>query len=530
MYVLQLLVCNILDHNPQKINRLLVCYTQCVMDDHTIKQLTDIGIALSQAEDREALLKLILDVAVDLTGAEGGTLYLLKEDLLEFHLMRNDVLGRRVEDVPSDLKGVPLYAENGTPNADAVIAMALCERHAIHVEDVATETRYDLHAVSEFDQAFDYKTTSLLAVPMLNHEADIIGGFQLVNASTVRGEHVPFSNHAIHIAESLASQAAIILTQKMLLDSYKDLFDSFIRLIAVAIDEKSPYTSRHCQRVPVITLIIAEAINQQSSGIFADIYFNADQLNELKVAAWMHDCGKLTTPEYVVDKATKLETIFDRIHLLEVRYHALCLDAKIRYLEIDNPTQADRTAYQHTMKTLAEELDFLKRMNQGGEFLSHDDHQRLNQIAKQYHWTDCDGRQHAWLTEDELTNLSIERGTLNAGERQIINNHAAVSLRMLQELPFPKDMKNVPDIAGNHHEAVNGQGYPRGLSGDALSVQARILAIADVFEALTAADRPYKKAKPIDEVRTIMTKMVESGHLDPGIVTLFFDQKLYRNI
>jgi HD-GYP domain-containing protein (c-di-GMP phosphodiesterase class II) len=498
------------------------------MDDQTLKKLTDIGIALSRAEDREALLRVILDAAIDLTHAEGGTLYLLESDSLHFHMLRNDILKLGKEDIPTDIEGIPLYQVDGSPNKSAIMAIALTSHNSINIEDVYTEKRYELRAVKHFDEAFNYKTTSVLAVPMTNHENDLIGGFQLINARDVKGDVIPFNRHAQDIVESLASQAAIVLTQQALLESHKDLFDAFIRLIAIAIDEKSAYTSRHCQRVPIISLKIADALNKETSGTFADFEFTAEQMHELKIAAWMHDCGKLTTPEYVVDKATKLETIYDRIKVLEERYQILYLDAKLKFQSKKDSTSDDESEYHLYLKQLSHDLSFLQRMNQGGEFLTEENHENLQRIAASYFWEDAAGTRHPWVGEDELKNLSIERGTLTHEERLIINNHAAVSLKMLNELPFPKGLRNVPDIAGSHHEAINGQGYPRGLKGGELSIQARIVAIADVFEALTAADRPYKSAKPIDEVLSIMNKMVENGHLDSEIVNFFIDKQLYN--
>ena len=252
-----------------------------------------------------------------------------------------------------------------------------------------------------------------------------------------------------------------------------------------------------------------------------------------KRRAWLHDCGKVVTPEYVMDKSTKLETIYDRIHTLETRFEVLRRDAEIEYLKntlqsnAAGPSDAElERKYQQTCRQLADDFEFLRNANIGGEFMSEEHIIRVKLLAEQ-HWTDVSGIQRPLLSDDEVMNLSIVRGTLNDAEREVINSHIVATIKMLESLPFPKSLQNVPEYAGGHHEKMDGTGYPRGLKRDEMSVQARMMAIADIFEALTASDRPYKKGKKLSECLKIMGVMKQNNHIDPDIFEIFIKQRIY---
>jgi response regulator RpfG family c-di-GMP phosphodiesterase len=278
-------------------------------------------------------------------------------------------------------------------------------------------------------------------------------------------------------------------------------------------------------------MTIAEKINDAAEGPFAHTHLDRDQMQELRIAAWLHDVGKITTPEYIVDKSTKLETIFDRIEILRTRFELLKRDAEIHLLKQVNgdgdkiDAETARREYLQKLDELSDEFDFIASTNIGTEFMSDEKLERLYAIAGKT-WT-CGNESKPLLNPDETFNLSIRRGTLTEPERKVINNHAAVTFKMLCQLPFPRRLQNVPDYAAGHHERLDGSGYPFGLEGEMLPLQSRIIALADVFEALTAKDRPYKKGKTISEAMKILIRMVEEKHLDPDLFRFFVKEAIH---
>ena len=492
-----------------------------------IKLLNEIGISLSRETNKEKVLEAIVAGAMHLTNADGGSLYLLKNKQAEFSIVKNKSLHLNIggdTKVKHQFTPIALYHKNGKPNYNNVIAASLLTNKTINIKDAYRHKKYDLSGTKAFDKKTHYRSQAFLTVPLINHDGVVLGGFQLINPIDQRTKKAAFfSPNDQRIIESLASQAAIMLTQKQLLQEQKELFEAVVQLIAKTIDEKSIYTSGHCRRVPVISLMLADAAQQTQEGALKNFVLTDDEKEELRIAAWMHDCGKLSTPEAVMDKSTKLHTIFDRINLMQLRYEILRRDLEIQHLK----NQITQKEYQEKQDRLKSELAFIEKANVGGEAMSPADLQRLQAIAADYHWDDVAGKSLPWINAEELMNLSIVRGTLNDEERAIISNHVSVTLKMLAVLPWPKYLKNLPEIAGSHHEKINGTGYPRRLNGKQMSVQAKIIAVADVFEALTAADRPYKKAKPLSEVLNIMYFMKKNGHIDPDLFDVFVRNKLY---
>lgn len=504
-----------------------------------LEKLTEIGIALSSERDTQKLLELILLGAKDLTHADGGTLYSVQDDnTIKMEIIRTDSLnyamgGTTGNDIP--FSPIPLLDEDGRPNLHMVVTNAVLLDSTINIPDAYHAKGFDFSGTKEFDEHTGYHSQSFLTVPLKNHQNDIIGVLQLLNATIPEsGEVIPFSTEAQRLTESLASQAAIALTNRRLLDDLKALLESLIQLIATAIDEKSPYTGGHCERVPVLTMMLAKAASAQKSGPFKDFSLNADDSYELNIAAWLHDCGKITTPEAVVDKATKLQTIFDRIELIETRFEILKRDAQIIALEarLAKTEAGDRSSnseielqLSQKLAQLEDDLKFLRHTNIGGEFMSDGDREQVLTIGNQS--LQIGEKSHALLTENEIYNLTITKGTLTQEEREVINNHIVVTIKMLETLPFPKQLKHVPEFAGGHHEKMDGSGYPKGLKGEQMSVQARIMAIADIFEALTAKDRPYKEGKKLSETLKILGFLCQEQHIDPDLFQLFMDKQLY---
>jgi len=506
-----------------------------------LERLNAIGASLSAERDINRLLEAILTAAKSITRADGGTLYRVSDDrtLLRFEILRTSSLkyylgGTTGNPVP--FYPIQLY-KDGKPNHSMVAAYAALTGQTVNIADAYTVDGFDFSGTRAFDSKTGYRSKSFLTVPMRNHENEIIGVLQLINASDpATGQIAAFSSSDQRLAESLASQAAIALTNRMLINQLEQLFESFINLINTAIDEKSPYTGGHCQRVPLLTMMLAEAANDTNEGPLRDFSMTDKDRYELKIAGLLHDCGKITTPVHVVDKATKLETIFDRVQLVDTRFEVLKRDAEIELLQV-RAELAERSAsrdeldiaqarFRDRVRQLDEDRAFLRACNIGSEAMSESDMARVRSIA-QYRWTDSAGHEASFLTSDEVRNLTIRSGTLNNEERQVINHHIVATLRMLEALPWPKHLANVPEYAGGHHERMDGKGYPKGLTREQMSVQARVMGIADIFEALTAKDRTYKRGKTLSESLEILGRFKLNGHIDPDLFDIFVRRKVY---
>lgn len=502
-----------------------------------LEQLNDIGASLSNERRLECLLEKILLAAKTITGADGGTLYRVSEDRqrLEFAIVRNDSLGiaygggsgQPLSDTFHDL---PLYTATGQPNDSMVAAHAALTAGTINIADAYHAQGYDFSGTRAFDASTGYRSTSFLTVPMKNHEGEVIAVLQLINALEA-GRVRPFSAADQRLAESLASQAAVALTNRQLVQQLEALFEAFIKLINIAIDEKSPHTGGHCQRVPELTMLLAEAADQTDAGPLKDFHLSDQDRYELRIAALLHDCGKVTTPVHVVDKATKLQTLFDRIHLIDTRFEVLRRDAEISMLRAIQ-AGADRAMaeaeFARCCAQLTADRDFLRQANRGGERMSEVDVARVEALAKAYRWQGCSGEWQDFLSPDERENLTIRAGTLTRAEREIINYHIVATIRMLEALPWPRHLQRVPEYAGGHHERMDGKGYPRGLRREDMSWPARMMGIADIFEALTAADRPYKEAMKLSQALAIMRRFRAEGHIDPDLFDVFEQQQVFR--
>jgi HD-GYP domain-containing protein (c-di-GMP phosphodiesterase class II) len=506
---------------------------------HRLKDLNEIGIALSQQRDLNSLLETILLAAMRITHADAGTLYLHEQEqrVLRFEILRNNTLNKAMggtSGVPITFYPVQLYDDAGRPNHAMVVSHSALSGETVNIPDAYMAEGYDFSGTKKFDAKTGYRSQSFLTVPMRNHENEVIGVLQLINAQDQRsGAIIPFSRDDQQLLESLASQAAIALTNRHLIDQLEELFEAFIQLINTAIDDKSPYTGGHCARVPALTMMLAEAVNRTKVGPLKDFVMTDKDRRELKIAGLLHDCGKITTPVHVVDKATKLHTLFDRIQLLDTRFEILKRDAEIAMLREIAAADADvqrieaaRNNYTARTMQLDQDREFLRHCNVGSEAMSDEAQQRVRQIAA-YQWRDGDGKTSNFLSEDEVENLTIRTGTLTAAEREIINHHIDVTVKMLESLPWPRHLKNVPEYAGGHHERMDGKGYPRGLTREQMSVQARVMGIADIFEALTAKDRPYKKGKTLTESLTILGRFKLGGHIDPDLFDVFIREKVY---
>lgn len=490
-----------------------------------LETLNAIGVALSHERDLATLLERILETAREFANADGGTLYRVQGDQLVFEVLRNHTLGFVLggkHGAPITFKPLPLYQADGQPNHSMVVAHAALTGETVNIPDAYTAEGYDFSGTRAFDAKTGYRSKSFLTVPMKDHDGRVIGVLQLINSKNAAGEVDAFTESEQRLVESLASQAAIALNNRQLIVQLETLFEALISLINTAIDEKSPYTGGHCERVPVLTNLLAEAAARTTVGPLAAFEMSEADRYELKIAGLLHDCGKITTPVHVVDKATKLQTLFDRIELVDTRFEVLRRDAEIAHLR----GQLDAAAYAARLAQLDADREAVRHANTGGEFMDDGKVEAIRRIAAMS-WRGPDGDEQPFLSADEVENLTIRRGTLTAAEREIINHHIVMTIRLLEALPWPAHLLRVPEYAGGHHERMDGKGYPRGLTREQMSVPARVMGIADIFEALTASDRPYKSGKTLSESLTILGRMKLDHHVDADLFEVFLRERVY---
>jgi HD-GYP domain-containing protein (c-di-GMP phosphodiesterase class II)/HAMP domain-containing protein len=502
---------------------------------NTMSTLNRIGIALSAEKNNNHLLELILLSAKRITNADGCALYTLTEDKrLKLSVMHIDSLNLVMDS--SNGIYIPLFNSDGNPNTSNVAAYSVLKDETISVSDVYTAENFDFSSNCDFDRRTGYRSRSFLIVPMKDHENEIIGVLQLTNAQDrLTQEVVPFSEEDKRLLETLASQAAVALSKNKLVEDFKKLFDSLIELLAKAIDEKSPYTGDHCRRVPILTMMLAKAVNNKRDGVFREFTFSEEELYELKVAAMLHDCGKVSTPIHIVDKATRLETIFDRIHLIDARFEVIKRDAQIAFLckklsamrkEGDTDFLKSEDELKKVLKQIDEDRNFVRNCNMGEQFMDENHKKRLREIADKYK-LGKNGEEESIFSDDEFYNLTNAQGTITPKDREVINKHVVTTIKMLESLPYPKSLRNVPRFAEAHHERMDGNGYPKRLKGNQIPLQGRIIAIADIFEALTSQERPYKKALTLMESLKILGSLKENGHIDPDLFDVFISEEVY---
>ena len=500
--------------------------------ENRIHRLNEIGMALSTESDSNKLFEMILEEARNITNADGRTLYSKnKEGNLKFEILRNDTMntimgGSSNKEIPFD--PVKLWVDDSTPNQSNVSAYVALTGETVNIKDAYQEAGFDFSGTKSYDEKTGYHSKSFLTVPLKNHENEIIGVMQLINARDEDNEVVPFDKDMQEQIESLASQGAVALTNKKLVGELKTLFEAFIQLIATAIDKKSEYTGGHCSRVPVITMMLADAVAKTTSGKYKDFSMTEEERYELYIAAWLHDCGKVATPPHVVDKGTKLETIFDRIELVKTRMEILKRDVEIDFLkrQLNGSLPEFDEKYTKAIKEIDENIKFIEACNIGGEFMKSELQDKIVAISKQKLF--LNNKEMNILSDNEVRNLNITKGTLLPEERDIINDHISITIDMLEELPYPKNLKNIPEFAGGHHEKMDGTGYPKGLKADQMSPQAKIMAIADIYEALTAADRPYKDGKKLSQAMRIMGFMKNDYHIDEDLFEIFVNSGVYK--
>ncbi len=488
--------------------------------------------------DPAILLEMIVKQAKIFTHADGATLYLLSDDKKElvFQVSHNDTLNIQIDSLNNDVEWstLPLYLKDMQPNMQMVSVVAALNKKTIMIDDVYGRSEFDFEGTKKFDKNIGYRSRSMLVVPLIDHENETIGVLQLINKKNIYGETISFDTFDKESTSALASQASVAIVNATLIKSLEGSFEVFIRTIAKAIDTKSYYTGEHVRRVAKISDMIAEAIDKSDEGYYKDVYFSDEDLKQIHLAALLHDVGKIATPGYIMEKKNKLETIIDRIELIDERIEILKRDVRIKYLEKELKILKDQTniSEEHhdnevkELMILDEIHSFLRQTNIGSEFLEDEKVSYLQMLAKRTY--QVNGEDVQFLRGNELENLSIRKGTLTDEERNIIRNHANATVEMLSTIPFPKALKRVPHIASNHHEKLDGTGYPRQLKGDELTLEDRILILADMFEALSASNRSYKTPNSMSEISAIMQSLIDKGHMDKHLVQFFFESGIYR--
>lgn len=496
-----------------------------------LSKLIDIGISLSKEKNINILLEKILNEARLISNSDGGTLYLITNDdkKLSFEIMQTESLqikfGGSSDPVPESIYPVKLFNEDGSKNLNNVSAVCALKSKTINIKDAYDNNEYDFSGVKGFDKKHNYHSKSFLNVPLKDHKNKVIGVLQLLNAKK-DGKIISFSDDLVELVEALSSQASVALTNQLLIEEQKTLFRSFIKLVVDALDKKDPVTGGHCNRVPLISMMIAEYINSDTNDIYKDFSFSEDQMDELFVAAWLHDFGKVATPDHIMNKSTKLQGSYDKIDHIKLRFEILKRDIELDiYKKQINKSDADIDALNTKLNQVNEEFKFLEQSNLGGEFMSDELQEKVREIAK--HEISIDDSTESILSDSDVDFLTISKGTLSEEDRKIMENHVSLSYELLDKLNYPDHLKEVPYIAGCHHEKLNGKGYPNGYTADQLPLQARIIAIADVFEGLTAPDRPYKKPYKLSKALGILKFMVKDNEIDPDLFKLMISKKLY---
>jgi len=480
------------------------------MNDHQMKRFLNICLALSAERDREKLLSMILDTAMEMTSCDAGTLYLLEEDGL--HFCRMVTLSQHIRQGghadPITLPPVPLEPAY-------VCAWAVLKNQSINVPDVHHDSRFDFSGSARYDAMTGYHTDTMLVVPLANDRGELIGAMQLINAMDADGTVVPFSRNVELLVSAIASQTAISMTNMRYAEQITALLDSLVSALSTAIDQRTPYNANHTRNM----VHYGEAFLNWLDKADNPWKFSADGRRAFLMSVWLHDVGKLVVPLEVMDKESRLGPTLERV---ENRFTQMLLLDRIALLEGRLTEEAFLAASEE--KNAA--LELIRQVNRAG-FLPDDTLAQVQALAGRT-YIDAGGQEQPWITPEELTQLSVRKGTLTAEERSIMESHVVMTSNILKDVAFPKAYSSVPLWAGAHHELLNGKGYPKHLSGADIPREVRLLTILDVFDALTAKDRPYKPGMPVERALGILHSMVEEGGVDGEILALFEQSRAWE--
>lgn len=496
-----------------------------------LANLVSIGIALSAEKNHDRLMEMIITEARRITNSDAGTLYLMDNGHLRMKIIHNRSMniykGGRGEEI--DLPAVPL-------NPAYVSAYVAINGKTVNFDDVYEMDDFDFSGTRKYDSMTGYRTASMLVIPLKDHLNEVIGVLQLINAMDEKNVKViPFDPDYQAVVEALASLAAIALTNMNLIREVENLFESFARVIVTAIDEQTPYNATHTRKVSRLACIIAAKLNGIKDGPFGDEFFDEDRMKALAMAGWLHDIGKIATPLEVMNKATRLDVrlplVLQRIDYAIEKERRLSLEKQLELLRGGEDKKAcqEEKDLQERLDRLQKTRELVVKADDAGTFVDDDLREQLKEACS-LKYPDKDGNYHSLLSSTELECLSTPRGTLTAQERKIIEDHVVITEKMLANVPFSRKLADVPVFACMHHESLDGKGYPRGVKEDGIPLEARILAVADIFDALTASDRPYRKKIPEERAAGIIKQMAEEGKLDADLAGILADNRLWEQM
>ncbi len=476
-----------------------------------------------------------MEMVVNLCGvadADGGSLYIYdnKEQKLKATVFYNKVLGTEkvVETFDplriSGLVEVALRNEQGELAVETPSVASFAEKEIIIVKDLATNRRFDFRNTLKFDKENNYTTKSMIMLPLPAHDGRVVGILQVINPGAACYAHENRS-----FLEALGAQTGIALNNALLVNEAQDLLNALVNMIVVAIDQKSAHTAGHCIRVTELTMMFADALSEEPGGKFGGFKLNEEERRELYLAALLHDVGKVITPTHVLEKSTKLQYLNDRIGLLQERLRSWehLQMYKILVKKLEEGGQQELLAAVRSEISADADIDFLHKINTNEIWVDDGAVARLEDISRR-RYDENSGGEDTLIDQFDLDNLKVRRGTLNNKERKIIEEHVSLSIRLLSSIPWPKNLERIVEYAGAHHENINGTGYPNKITGDMMSLPAKILGIADRFEGLSAPDRPYRKKKmTLSGALRIIRAMRDDGEIDRDLTDYFFDKKIY---
>jgi HD-GYP domain-containing protein (c-di-GMP phosphodiesterase class II) len=497
-----------------------------------LEALNKIGIALSSETDLSRLLELIVRETRSFTNADAGSLYLVDRDknALHFEVAQNDTL----------LKRADMHLEPFKPYSLPLTKNSIAGYIAITGKTLNIPDAYNLspEAGFEFNRDFDlrnnYRTKSMLLVPMNDTEGERIGVLQLINSTDGRGRVISFDSSTESLVSSLASQAAVAIKNAQLIKEIKAVFEALIQYSVSAIDARSPFTAGHSRRVALYTMALARALNQTRDGPYADISFSPGELEALSYAAWLHDIGKIGVREGVLDKRNRLshaetEALTSRFEFIKASAIIETQKKKFAVHKGSGDTKAEIRALdkelEHRLDVIDKDLGFIKEVN-AGNFLTEAGLQQLKEIRKK-RYVDTAGQKRAFLTDFEFENLSVVKGNLTKEEVGEIQSHVVHTENIVNKIPFTRYLKQVPVFAAGHHEMLDGSGYPHHITADEIPLQTRIITVADIYEALVAKDRPYKRSISPKQSLAILSEEAENGRLDKELVRIFIEKRVY---
>ncbi|MQY64103.1 MAG: GAF domain-containing protein [Calditrichaeota bacterium] len=497
-----------------------------------MERLHQIGIALSSEKNLHRLLETIVAEARGFTHCDAGTLYRVNDEkrVLTFEIMQTESTGYYAGGTTGNKITVPPVPleKDGEPNCTNVSAYVAITGEVVNIPDVYEAEGFDFTGPKKYDEMTGYRTQSMLVIPMRDHTDKVIGVLQLINALDADGKHIPFESRFESMVRSLASQAAVAINNAQLIQDIENLFKSVVHYTVKAIDARSPHTAGHSSRVATLTRRLAETVNLQTNGPFAEVHFSEEQIEEIWMAAIMHDVGKIGVPEAVLEKQYKLDGA--KYELVAERFQRIrelaIMRARLRNANNGQPEDLIDEELLKTLKEWEEDYEFIQWVNRPG-FLAPEKKEQLDRIAAKT-YTDWKGDEQPYLTEEEYLNFSVIKGNLTDDERRQIQGHVIHTEEMLLKLPFTDKLAQIPMFAASHHEWLNGKGYPKGLKGDQIPFPARMMCIADVWDALTAQDRPYKPAIPPEKSSQILQAGAEHDEFDKDLVDLFISHRLWE--